>query len=219
MTGRGRAAFVMAHNRQEMLDQAVAAIQPQVDMVLVLDNASSPKLTVAEGVSSMYLPHQPPNLARWWNVGMNFFGCWYGEQPYDLAILCDDAIVPEGWFDAVTQAMRSSGCVAGSANPFGHQHGPMVKRCMDSDIMHRMCSWAFIVDGATNVRADESMHWWWFDSSLDIDLRRSGGTVLIGSHATPNSQPNYYTNLKPELGEQAGRDREAFVARYGQTPW
>lgn len=216
---RGRGAFVVAHNRQELLNETIAAIRPQVDTVMVLDNASDPRLTVPEGVGLMYVPDQPPNLARFWNMGLDFFAYWFRDRPYDVALLCDDAIVPPGWFFAVTDAMRETHTVAGSTNPWGRPHFPMVKREMDTDIVNRMCSWAFIVDGASQVRADESMHWWWFDTSMDIELRRSGGTVLIGTHPVANAQPNYYTNLKPELGEQAGRDRQAFVARYGATPW
>lgn len=218
---RGRAAVIMAHNRQELLDQAVAAIRPQVDTVMVMDNASDPKLTVPEGVGTMFIPDQPPNLARFWNMGLEFVRYWYGKQgwEYDVALLCDDAIVPPGWFSAVVAAMRETGTSAGSSNPWGRSHFPMVKRDMDGDISNRMCSWAFIVDGASTVRADESMRWWWFDSDMDIALRREKGTVLIGTHPVPNQQPNYYTNVKPELGEQAGRDRAVFAAKHGGTPW
>jgi|EndMetStandDraft_3_1072993.scaffolds.fasta_scaffold17634_5 glycosyltransferase involved in cell wall biosynthesis len=209
----------MAHNRQELLDQTVAAIRPQVDTVMVMDNASDPKLTVPEGVGTMFVPDQPPNLAKFWNMGLDFFLYWYKGRPHDVALLCDDAIVPEGWFSAVVIAMREADTTAGSSNPWGRPHGPMVKRDADSDIMNRMCSWAFIVDGTRLIRADDSMHWWWFDTDFDISCRRDKGTVLIGTHPVPNQQPNHFTNLKPELGEQAGRDREAFAAKHGRTPW
>jgi hypothetical protein len=218
---RGRGAFIMAHNRQELLDQTVAAIRPQVDTVMVMDNASNPKLTVPAGVGTMYVPDQPPNLARFWNMGLDFMRYWYGKQgwEYDVALLCDDAIVPEGWFAAVTEAMRETGTTAGSSNPWGRPHQPILKYEMDGDISNRMCSWAFIIDGSRPIRADESMHWWWFDTDFDISCRRDRGTVLISAWPVPNQQPNYYTNTKPELGERAGKDREVFVAKHGRAPW
>lgn len=219
MTDRDRGAFILAHGRQELLDQTIAAIAPQVDTVMVLDNASDPQLAIPEGVGSMYVPDQPPNLARFWNIGLDFFAFWFKDQPYDLAILCDDAIVPPGWFLAVTDAMRETRTSAGSSNPWGRPHFPLVKQDMDSDISNRMCSWAFIVDGDSKVRADESMLWWWFDSDFDISMRRNGGTVLIGTHPVPNVQANYYTNLKPGLYEQACRDGETFAAKHGRRPW
>lgn len=227
---RGRAAFVMAHNRQELLNQTLEAIRPQVDTLTVLDNASEPPLTVPQGVGLMYIPDQPPNLAKWWNIGLDFVAHWYSQYNvggYDVALLCDDAIVPEGWFTAVTSAMRETGTSAGSSSPFGQKTWPtnagepsdMIKRDMDGDIMHRMCSWAFIVAGESKVRADESMHWWFFDTCFDIQCRRERGTVLISTHPVPNQQPNHYTNVKPHLAEQAGRDRATFAAKYGRTPW
>lgn len=219
MSDHAKAAFIMAHGRQEMLDQTIAAILPQVDRILVLDNASEPLLTVPKGVDLLALGDQPPNLAKWWNLGLNFYASWYQHEPYHLAMLCDDAIVPEGWFDAVSSAMVHEDAIAGSSSPWGHPFPPIPKTAGDNDIMHRMCSWAFIVDGRSRVRADESMHWWWFDTDFDFMLRQHGGTVLIGTHPVVNSQPNHYTNIRPELGEQAGRDREAFAAKYGGTPW
>lgn len=214
-----RCALIVAHGRQELLDQTIAAVRPQVDRVLVLDNASKPQLEVSEETTLLRLPDQPPNLAKWWNIGLNFYATLYAEEPFQVAILCDDAIVPEGWFDAVSTAMMLEGVTAGSSSPWGHPFPPIVKGTPDRDIMTRMCSWAFIVDGHCPIRADESMHWWWFDTDFDIRLRHHGKTVLIGTHPVPNSQPNYYTAVKPELGEQAGRDRAAFAAKWGGTPW
>lgn len=219
--GRGRGAFIVAHGRQELLEQTIETIRPQVDTIMVCDNASDPPLVIPEGCGSMFIPEQPPILSKYWNIGMEFFADWYGQHnaPYDLAILCDDVVVPQDWFTAVTIAMRETGASAGSSNPWGRPHEPIVKRDMDGDISNRMCSWAFIVDGATKARADESMAWWWFDSDFDIALRRENGTVLIGTHPVQNQQMNYYTNVKPELGEQAGRDRATFAAKHGGTPW
>lgn len=218
-TSRGRGALILAHNRQAFLTQAIEAIKPQVDTIMVLDNASEPKLAVPDGVGTLYIEEQPPNLAKFWNMGLNFFRLWFEGRPHDIAVLCDDAIAPAGWFATVTKAMRQTDATAGSANPFGHMHEPVVKRDMDSDIMHRMCSWAFVVDNTRGVRADESMHWWFFDTDFDIQCRRNGGTVLVDGPAVPNGQPNHYTNVKPELGEQAGRDRSTFEAKWGRCPW
>jgi glycosyltransferase involved in cell wall biosynthesis len=219
VTSRGRGAFILAHNRQEFLDQAIEAIRPQVDTVLVLDNASEPKLVVPEGVGTYYIEEQPPNLAKFWNMGLDFFQTWFDGRPHDVAALCDDAIVPTGWFAAVTEAMRETNATAGSSDPFGINNGPIVKYHMDSDIMRRMCSWAFVVDNTRQIRADESMHWWWFDTDFDIACRLNGGTVLISGYPVPNAQPGYYTNAKPELTAQAGVDGQIFAAKHGRIPW
>lgn len=223
-------AIVLTHNRPELLRECVAAIGEQVDVVLVIDNASQPPITVelvAPGFDGDYrtllatVPDQPPNLARLWNIGFGMIAQLQGPEPgpWWVAVLCDDSIVPPGWFAAVTEAMAETGAAAGCSNPWGRDHPPQIKTAPDADIIGRMPGWAFILDGSKGLRADESMHWWWFDTSLDWEARAAGGMVMIGGYAVPNRLPNDYTNRKPELAEQAGRDAEAFVARWGWRPW
>lgn len=220
---RGRGTLVLAHNRQELLDQTIAAIRPQVDTVMVIDNASDPKLIVPEGVGSMYVPDQPPVLSRFWNMGLDFMANWYTSQgrgrDYDVAVLCDDAIAPPGWFSAVTQGMRETGATVGCSNPWGISHPPVLKTEPDRDIAGRMPGWAWIMDGTSSLRSDERLHWWYQDTKLDWDARRLNGMVMIGGYAVSNEQIGHFTNIKPELGEQAGRDGEMFVEIEGWRPW
>lgn len=63
------------------------------------------------------------------------------------------------------------------------------------------------------------MRWWFFDTDLDRRARRAGGMVMIGGYAVPNLRPNDYTNAKPELTEQAVRDRARFAEIWGKVPW
>lgn len=216
---RAKAALIITHNRPGLLADCIGAIQPQVDDVLVLDNASDPKAHVPPEVWLEYIPDQPPNLSRFWNHGFAFFDRIYGSRPYDVAVLCDDAIVPEGWFDAVTLGMRDTGAVIGCSNPWGIEHPPRLKTAPDYSIMERMIGWAFVLDSAKGLRADEAMQWWWFDTDLDWQGRVNGGFVMVGGYPVPNVHPGQYTNERPSLGEQAGRDRAAFAAKWGWTPW
>jgi glycosyltransferase involved in cell wall biosynthesis len=220
---RGRGALILAHNRQELLDQTVAAIRPQTDTIMVIDNASEPKLTVPEGVGSMFIPEQPPVLSRFWNIGLDWFVQWYDSQGcglnYDVAVLCDDAPAPEGWFTAVTEAMRETGAAIGCSNPWGHGHAPVLKTQPDRDIMGRMPGWAWITKGSLGLRADERLHWWFQDTKIDWDARRMGGMVMIGDHPVPNQRPNEFTAARPDMAEQAGRDGEMFAVIEGWRPW
>lgn len=216
---RARAALIITHNRPRLLADCIKAIKPQVDDVLVLDNASDPKAHVPPEVWLQYIPDQPPHLARFWNHGFDFFDKVHSGRPYDIAVLCDDAIVPEGWFNAVTAAMRETGAAVGCSNPWGVQHSPVLKTAPDRDIMGRMIGWAFVLDADKGIRADESMQWWFFDTCLDWEARLKGGFVMVGGYPVPNIHPGQYTNERPELGAQAGRDREAFAARWGEVPW
>lgn len=218
--GRHRGALILTHNRPELLQQCIEAIQHQVDLVLVIDNASSPPAEVPEHVRLLRLPDQPPVLSRWWNIGWDVLRGLVGHEPMDIATLCDDVYVPEGWFAAVTAAMRVAEAALGCSNPFGHQHPPRVKVQPDNNIAERCPGWAHIHDATKGLRADESMHWWRFDDDFDIGARLNGGMVMIGGYQTLNRQPNHYTNAIPALGEQAGRDAEAFKRKYnGWLPW
>lgn len=221
-----RYAIILTHNRPDMLRDCVAAIRPQVDSVLIIDNASDPPVQAADlgldGANGAVLaiPMQPPNLAFLWNRGLDLITvCPDQAGPWWVAVLCDDSVVPEGWFAAVTEAMQATGAAAGCSNPWGRDHPPQVKTQPDADIVGRMPGWAFILDGTKGLRADESMHWWWLDSDLDWQARKAGGMVMIGGYPVPNRLPNDYTNRKPELAEQAGRDAAAFEAKHGWRPW
>ena len=216
---RARAALILTHNRPRLLADCIAAIRPQVDDILVIDNASDPKAHVPPEIWLEYIPDQPPHLAKFWNHGFNFFDKIYDGRPYDVAVLCDDTIVPDGWFNAVVTGLRETGAAIGCSNPWGMDHPPMIKTSPDRDIMGRMIGWAFVMDASRGLRADENMQWWWFDTDLDWQARRAGGFVMVGGYPVPNIHPGQFTNERPGLGARAGKDREAFVNKHGWIPW
>src|SRR4029453_13791673 len=66
---RAKAALIITPHRPRPLADCIRAIRPQVDDVLVIDNASDPKAHVPPEVWLEYIPDQPPHLARFWNHG------------------------------------------------------------------------------------------------------------------------------------------------------
>lgn len=213
------AAVILSHNRPWQLTECVESIRRQVDVVLVIDNASEPPAADFGGNTvTVHVPDQPPNLAVLWNGALDRLGIAMPGLRW-VAFLCDDTTVPDGWVREVTKAMDETGAAAGCSNPWGHDHPPRLKTEPDGDIMGRMVGWAFILDTSKGLRADESMHWWWVDGDVDWQARLTGGMVMIGGYPVPNHQPGAWTNAKPELGEQAGRDRAAFAAKWGYNPW
>jgi len=215
------AAVIITHNRPALLRQCIAAIQPQVDFTIVIDNASDPPVEplAQYGVITIREPLQPPNIAKMWNTGIDavrmLCDCAY------VAFLCDDAIVPPRWFDAVTDGMIETGAVAGCSDPFpDHPHKPFKKTAPDGDLFGRMVGWAFVLDVSSGIRADESMHWWWCDTDIDWQARARGGMCVIsGDFAVPNILPNDFTGSRPELSERTGVDAAAFAAKWGSRPW
>lgn len=218
-----RHAVVLTHNRPDQVRQTLTQIAPQCDRVLVLDNASWPPLDadyLPPNVRVWYDDTQPPNLAALWNRGLDAVANWEtGSDRWEVALLCDDVDVPPDWYQRVSSGLREHAAAAASTHQAQPIATPIVKTAPDTDLWNRMCGWAFILAGETRLRADESMRWWWLDTTMDFEARQSGGMVLVPGPIAVNRHPNGWTNAKPELAMQAARDREAFIARWGSAPW
>jgi glycosyltransferase involved in cell wall biosynthesis len=223
-SAEARYAVVLTHNRPALLAECVTAVAAQVDMVVVIDNASDPPAGVPLGLTNVVLvydPGQPPNLARLWNRGFDAITRHRGADvtAWDVAVLCDDATIPAGWVGMVSATMRGCGAVAGSTHSITPLPASLVKTAPDADIHNRMCGWAFLLAGEARLRADENMHWWWCDSDLDQQARLAGGMAIAPGPVVPNGRPNDFTYSVPGLADQARRDREAYAVKWGGCPW
>ena len=220
-------AVILTHNRHELLRSAVAGIAPQVDRVAVVDNASYPPVTF-ESIgghqvhSIITSDEQPPNLAFLMNEGFDWAeqqAKELGETEWFVALLCDDVLVPAGWFAAVKTALQQTGTVMGSTHQSFPVTQPIVKTQPDADIVGRLQGSAFVVRGEVGLRADEEMHWWWQDTDLDWQARLRGGSVIAPGPTAVNLRPNDFTNARPELARRAGVDGEVFARKWGTRPW
>ena len=228
-----KTALILAHNRMKETRDVVAAIYPQVDYLLVIDNASEPAVhdwftrEERETYPQMWIVRdmtQPANLPRLWNIGfsqiemMLYSTHGLNPGPYKVAVLTDDVVIPDGWMDAVCAAMDRTGAAAGCSSPWG---GRLVQELLkvepDADIMNRMYGPAFVIRGEADLKADEALKWWWNDTDLDWQARGAGGMVVVPTHPVVNLYPNAST--VGENAEQAGRDREEFGAKWGWNPW
>lgn len=227
-------ACIMTHNRPEMLKSLVKQLDLQMHPeddgpILILDNASSPPVNrgtfarfLNQSFEIIHIPDQPPNLAYNMNQGFNRaeeLAGKYNWPQWNVAMLCDDIDLPVGWLTAVAGTMRDYEAVAASTHTIRPLDVPLLKRQPDSDIMNRMQGSAFILAGEKGLRADESMRWWWQDTTLDWDARLAGGMVLAAGPVAQNTRPNEYTYSYPGLGDQAGRDRARFAEKWGWVPW
>lgn len=239
-----RFAVIITHNRPELLAQCVASIAPQVDAIVVLDNASQPPVEHGQMAAAVRRHPsadarvvvvreaiQPPNISLLWRIGLGYARSLYmGDhdtrhslpslQDYHVAMLCDDALVPAGWFSTVCAEMVRTGATAGASDPFDRPGYNVLKTSPDNDIMGRMPGHAFMLN-ASAPQPDASMHWWWCDTDLDFQARKMGGFVMVGGPGlgVVNVEPNHYTNVDPKLAERAGVDGEAFVGKWGFRPW
>ncbi len=221
-----RYAVITTHNRPAELARCVEAIGPQVDLIIIIDNASDPPaispISDYHHLCIIVDPEQPPNLSRLWNVGLNeaqrLAELLDDVKTWDVCILNDDAVVPSGWAQAICQAMDEHKVILGaSEGHFNYLHTPLVRHDPDGNIVLRECPWAFIVRGESGLRSDETLRWWWFDTDFMWRARAEGGTVVIPGYPTQNTLAN--SSTVGALAEQAGRDGETFVSKWGHRPW
>lgn len=237
MTDIRRVAVVATHNRPAELARLIAAVAPQCDHIVIVDNASDPPVPRYEiadwpagrsgepmscWVKVVHDDEQPPNLSRLWNVGIDIaYRLHRRTSEFDVAVLNDDAIPPPGWWDAVSGAMRRLGAAAGCADPFRDTlpAGAAVVYGADApmSVTTRLAGWAFILRGELGLRADERLRWWCGDDLLSLQARERGGLVHVSGFPVPNTGANSSTT--GVLAEQAGRDMQTFVDICGRRPW
>lgn len=221
---RGRFAIILTHNRPDLLHDAYAAVEAQGAWPVVIDNASDPPLYILYSSchTKIRVEDQPPNLSRLWNVGLatvtQLAHEWHLDL-WDVAFLCDDAVIPHGWFDKVSGCMRAHEAMAASTHCAVPVAAPILKTEPDHDIWNRMCPWAFMIRGERAFAADEDLQWWWGDTHMDFTARKLGGMVIAPGPVVRNERTNEFTNTVPGLAEQAGRDGEVFAAKWGGRPW
>lgn len=219
-TRPSRFAVILSHNRPELLRECVALVAPQVDRVVVVDNASDPPVP-DDGwqlnVRVVHDPLQPPNLAYLWNSTLDRIRdswAWVGAR-WDVALLCDDVMMPPDWFDRVSGALRAHPTAAAAS---AHSYVPIDQPYLLTQLSNgadRMCPWCFMLPGERGLRADESMMWWWTDTHVDMLARLSGGTLIVPGAIATNERVGEFTNTRPELAEQAGRDGDRFQEIWG----
>ncbi len=212
-------AVIPTYNRPEICLDAIASIRDQVDELLVIDSGLDqpmPSDPARYFLLRWYRP-DPFNLSQAWNKGITMARIWSpGTGQWNVAIFNDDVIVPPGWVEACSAAMRRVGAAAVcSDSPTGHEilhtrPGPV-------DLRTRLKGWAFMLRGEAGIAADERLAWWFGDDDLDWKSRQAGGTLVIPGYPVENRFPNGL--MTPQRQEQANRDGETFQSIWTMRPW
>lgn len=215
MSERLRYAVITTRDRPGEFARCLTAIGEQVDGLVCVAHME-PSYIEAWDSGVIFYDEDPPNISRMWNLGLEAVAKLADGQPYDVAVLNDDAIVPPDWFERITEGMHLYGAVAGSAD----QHGrvPAGLRLLNNkpaadDLLIRMSGFAFILDGTAGLSLDEQFQWWAGDRDLEMVARTRGGTVLVGGCPVEHLHPNSTTI--GELARIAGEDMERFRVKWG----
>lgn len=225
MTAPYRAAVIPARDRHDLLADCLNSVVDQVDRVIVIDNASDPPIDPDPWhgtVAAVRVPMDPPNISALWNIGIALADAAArraGPPRWDIAVLNSDVIVPPGWVDGLSAAMRATSAVLAYPDQHGGTRQILHTKAEPIDLRQRITGYAYMLRGETGLRLDEDLAWWYGDDSLDWSAREQGGALLVPGLAVEHRCPNVSTNERPELAEQAARDRETFRKKWGRTPW
>jgi hypothetical protein len=230
-----RYAIIPTRNRPEQLISLLKQLNGQVDLVYIIDNASDKPL------SSLWLrqfvnvrtivkrdDEQPPHLYKMWNNAFEIIAMVtkvMGDKLWDVAVFNDDTSLPPNWYDTMaaglfrtSEALKHLNVPAIACTYTQTTNGmPYLKTQIDGNIGTRMCPWAFVVRGELELRADESMRWWWGDTDFEWQAIQAGGVLMLPGEAPLNTLANSTTH--GALAEQAGRDGETFALKWGRRPW
>lgn len=220
-----RFAVIATRNRPDDLARCVESIAHQCNGIVVINNNTALEAvddvmaTWPDLVMSCHIPTQPPNLSRLWNTGLDIIVdmAELDGEGYDVAILNDDAIVPPGWFQAMSDAMREHGAAAACQQPFGSQLTQVWGPDVAPSVATRLTGWAFLLRGELGLRFDEQFEWWGGDDDMSIQARRSGGLVMVPGFPVQNVHANEST--VGVLLEQSAVDMQRFVDKHGVRPW
>lgn len=218
-TNRNPRYAIIPTNGRDCLTDCLKAIWSQVDRVIVVEGGPDAKVL---GLEHDYTIIREPelNISKWWNLGLTLIESRMRERPFDkweVAILNDDTIVPEGWMDKVCTAIRetgsAAGCSGGTAVPYQVHHtqpGPV-------GLITRMKGFGFVLAGEKGVRANEELRWYFTDDHVDWLSRKLGGMVMIPGMGVEHLHPN--AQMTAELQATVPEDAARFYAYWGMRPW
>lgn len=207
------------NRRQELTDLVNVCVNDGV-CVIVVDTGYNPPLEWGGsewvGMRNVIKDHdEPKNISRWWNLGLQFAAdmqTWRPSEEYVVAVLNDDIVARPGLVRGLADAIIRHDVVAAFPDVWSVGHDVVLHQ--PSGL--RMSGYAFALRGSANLRADESMLWWYGDNDIEHSALRAGGIALVGGLTIQHLYPSSTT--VGALAEQAGRDAETFVKKWGFHP-
>lgn len=159
----------------------------------------------------------PPNLSRLWNVGLRYVKDIMGDEEYYVAVLNDDLVLPEEFIWKIRWEMKKVGAAVGYPDQHHRGSNLFLTDVRPYPLVYRMTGYAFVLRGSAGIFADETIKWWYGDNDIEWQARSKGGTLMVGGISVNHLFPDHTT--VGGLMEQAGRDRETFVKKWGMAPW
>lgn len=206
MTRHLRFAGTPTYNRPDMYAELVANINPQVDTFITV--AHGPQAQQYATGTTIPFDETKPNLATMWNMVLDRAHELANGKPYYVAILNDDALVADDWFDRMVDAIERAGA-AGASTPRAPGKA------------HSIFGGAFVVKGGLGVRMSGVCRWWWTDDEIQKQCQALGGFAIVPNVHAVNRLANRSTKSDTTLQAMNSEDWPKFKALYGmpEAPW
>lgn len=190
-------------NRPDLFAQAVAAIRPQVDVVVTVCDGEAARAYAEPLVDLIHVWHGEWNISRLWNIGLNLIHDHAAGKPYDVAVFNDDAIAEPGWFATIATTMHAAKAAGASGS-------------RQANKLATLAGYAFMLDGTKGVRADEQMRHWYSDDAIQKACVEAGGFVAVNGIGAANLRADTEIKANPTLRDWSREDRDTFRRTHGE---
>ena len=216
-------ALVLTHDRQEMAAELVNGLADKVE-TFVIDHASDPAPSLSPLAyvrRIMEFTGDQFNISALWNIGLDWIDRHHSHsgnrtRGYAVTVLNDDVLVDASFCQAMANATSVHGVdVASPGSHYAIVRGPARQIALHN----RPAGYAWTIRGRSGIRVDETMKVWYSDDDLWQQALEGRGYVLLPNFSVQHRDANGNFSRNPWWQEQAGRDREVFVKKWGFQPW
>jgi hypothetical protein len=213
-------AVVPTKNRPQLVRDLLATLSGQVQGTVVVDNNDVQDEFAVPGMKVMNIHHPgyPPNISELLNIGLNAIDTALAPPEWNVVLMNDDVLCPQGWVASLNDAMRATTAVMAYTDRQGRRE-PVLYTVPPRSPFDTATVCACMVRGEAHLQLDETMQWWYSDTDLDYRCRQMGGVLAVPGPIPEHLFPSVQTVNDPVLTAQANRDRETFDAKWHGVPW
>lgn len=139
------------------------------------------------------------NISTWWSLGLNCIRdkMFSNDEEYAVAILNDDAVLPNNWFELMEQELSKG---FSGASGLRHRNSSAI------------AGFAFCLNGRHDITPDEELAWYFTDDAIQRRCEEEGGFKVLPTLRVGNK---YARSSEAFMGEQIEKDRKRYYEKYG----
>jgi hypothetical protein len=156
------------------------------------------------------------SVAGWWLTGMDYIAAHGGGH---VVFLDSDATTDAATIEAMLAAVERWGLAYVGVDRRGvlTQRGLWIRTDTTpyTDLRWRPSGYLFTLSADSGVRPDPRYSHWYLDDDMELQAMATGGVGMVAGYVDhPDDQ-----RWDEDTQTKRDRDRELFVAKWGQQPW